>query len=306
MKKFFNLLMIGAMVALVSCDPKTNDPTTPTDGATFAIAVSDITASSATVAVTPSDTAIYYYYDVIDEASLLEYESKEAYADSLVDYMPVYVEWYNSYYGAYYGTISVEDFLIKGYDEYEFDDLDASTKYYVLAFQINATEWKRVGNVSFKEFTTPVLPKSDNIITFSHTDGDSIINITTTNDDDYLWVYIQKDTLDAYYESVEDCFEDYLNYYIDYYGSWFSLLLSSGDEEINTKEYFDTPDKYVFMAANIYNSSVINSDVFSFEIDVTQDMCGEAEDDDTTEDAAAPRKLMQNHQPKFNKHLRIK
>ncbi len=306
MKKLFNLLMMGALVALVACDPINPTPDPEPKATSFEITVSDITATTATVSVTPSNDTVYYYTGMVEADDLLEYASIEAYADSLLDYLPTYVEWYNGYYGPYYGEITIEDMFMKGLDEYTYEELDPSTKYCVFAFQVDLTELKRVADVTSKEFTTLELKKSENIISFNHNEGDTIINITTTNSDDYFWTYIEKDTLAYYYGGdAAECFAETVEYWADYYGSWFSLLLSSGDEEINTKEFIEKPDTYVFIAANLYDTT-INSDVFTAEINVTEDMCGVAEDEEEVTKAVSPRKLLQNNQPKLKKQLRIK
>lgn len=306
MKKLFNLLLMGTMVALVACDPVNPNPTPTPTATTFEITVSDITATTANVSVKPSNDTVYYFTDLLEEDDLQEYASIEAYADSLLDYIPAYVEWYNANYGPYYGKITIEDMFIKGLDEYDYEELEPSTKHYVFAFQVDLNEMKRVGDVTTKEFTTPELKKSENIISFNHNEGDTIINITTTNEDDYFFVYIAKDTLNKYFDSPEECFESSLEYYVDYYGSFFVLVLSSGDEEINTKEYFTKPDTYVFLAANMYGTT-INSEVFTAEINVTQDMCGveEAENENVTK-AVSPRKLLRDNQPKLKRQFRIK
>lgn len=302
MKKLFNLLLMGAMVALVACDPVNPNPTPTPTATTFEITVSDITASTANVSVKPSNDTVYYYTDLLEEDDLQEYASIEAFADSLLDYLPTYVEWYNANYGPYYGEITIEDMLLKGLDEYTYEELEQSTKHYVFAFQVDLTEMKRVGDITTKEFTTPELKKSENIISFNHNEGDTIINITTTNEDEYFIFYIQKDTLNAYYNSPEECFEDE----VDYYGEWITLYLLSGGFEVNTKEYFTEPDTYVFLAANMYGTT-INSEVFTAEINVTQEMCGveEAEDENVTK-AVSPRKLLRDNQPKLKRQLRIK
>lgn len=306
MKKLFNLLLMGTMVALVACDPINPNPTPTPTATTFEITVSDITATTANVSVKPSNDTVYYLTDLLEEDELQEYASIEAYADSLLDYLPAYVEWYNANYGPYYGEIAIEDMFVKGLDEYDYEELEPSTKHYVFAFQVDLNEMKRVGDVTTKEFTTLELKKSENIITFNHNEGDTIINITTTNSDDYFWTYIEKDTLAHYYDGdAAECFAETVEYWADYYGSWFSLLLSSGDEEINTKEFMEEPGIYVFMAANLYDTT-INSDVFTVEINVTKDMCGVAEDEEEVTKAVSPRKLLQNNQPKLKKQLRIK
>lgn len=285
MKKIFNLLMAGALVALVACNPTDKngvDDATEGGNAEFKISVTGIDVTSATVAVSPSNDSIYYYFDVVEEESLLEYESKEAYCQAYIEYL---VE-YNAESGYDYDDI-VAGLFSQGVDKYEFDDvLDPSTKYYAVAFQVDENEPKVIGSVAYKEFTTDELAKSTNVITISLA-GDSAVLFSPSNDDDYLWACVKKDTLAKYYEGdAAAYFEDYVDYYSYYYSSYFSYLLNSGEYLCKIKSNFDKDEAgtYIFMAAAMY-SKVINSEVFTQEIVITEDMCGEEEAEDGDDDA---------------------
>lgn len=286
MKKIFNLLMAGALVALVACNPTDKngvDDATEGGNAEFKISVTGIDATSATVAVSPSNDSIYYYFDVVDEASLLEYESKEAFCQAYIEYL---ADYYSSYYGYDYASLVAGGLFSQGVDKYEFDDvLDPSTKYYAVAFQLDEAEAKVIGSVAYKEFTTDELAKSTNVISIE-LKNDSIF-VSTTNDDDYFLSYIDKDTLATYYEGdAAACFADDVDYYYSNYGSYFSYFLYSGDIAFSVKDNFVKGESgtYVFMAAAMHNA-YINSEVFTQEIVITEDMCGEEEAEDGGDDA---------------------
>lgn len=291
MKKIFNLLMAGALVALVACNPTDKngvDDATEGGNAEFKISVTGITESSATVAVVPSNDSIYYYFLAIPADTLNKYDSKEAYADLyLADFID-YIAYYNDSYGTSYTLLSQ---LSQGVDKYEFEEeLNPSTIYYAIAFQVDPDNEKVVGSVAYKEFTTLELEKSANVISFE-LDGDTVVNIKTTNDDEYLWTYIQKDTLAKYYDGdAKACLEDYVAYIEDYYGDYvtyfWSYIVSSGDETYSIKDNFVKGESgtYVFIAAAMYNTT-INSEVFTQEIVITEDMCGEEEAEDGDDDA---------------------
>lgn len=282
MKKVFNLLMAGALVALVACNPTDKngvDDAKEGGNADFKITVTGITESSATVAVVPSNDSIYYYFLAIPADTLNKYDSKEAYADFFLADFIDYIADYNDYYGTSYTLLKQ---LSQGIDKYEFEEeLNPSTVYYAIAFQVDPDNEKVVGSVAYKEFTTLELEKSANVISFE-LDGDTVINIKTTNDDEYLWTYIQKDTLAKYYDGdAKACLEYYVAYIEDYYGDyvtyyWSYYIVSSGDETYSIKDNFVKGESgtYVFIAAAMYNT-IINSDVFTQEIVITEDMCGE-------------------------------
>ena len=111
---------------------------------TFNISVSDITANSAQVSVTPSNNDTYYF-DVIDKSILDQYSDKKAFAAELVSELTAYLESYG---------IPLEYALSSGADGYFYDGmLDANTEYYAIAFGVSSNGAVTT-NVTTKEFKT--------------------------------------------------------------------------------------------------------------------------------------------------------
>lgn len=291
MKKLFSLfLAAGAMVALVSCDPQNS---VEEGNANFEITVSNVKATTASVAVKPAADNFMYYFDMVSEKDLKEYASKEAYADSLITFMKEFVDAIiESGLGDDYGVSDAKDILSQGKDGYDFTDLDPETKYFAIAFKVNAETFKPEGKVAFKDFTTTAIQKSNNVITFAQdADNKALIHINATNNDTYYWGLIEKDTLQAYYGGNATEYMGDLIAYMDEIG-YLSYFISNGSEEYITSEEITEPALYVFMAVGL-EGTVMTTDVFTAEIDVTKDMCGTEE-----EEAGVPRRIAGVHATK--------
>ena len=110
----------------------------------FAIAVSDITSSGATVAITPSNSDTYYF-DVIEKDYLDYYTDKKDFATEMVAEI-------KDYYESYGYTLA--DALSSGNDSYSFAGvLDPNTTYYALAFGVT-NSGTITTDITTVEFTT--------------------------------------------------------------------------------------------------------------------------------------------------------
>lgn len=145
MKKIFSILAV-ALVAFSFASCNGNNPTPGKDGK-FAILVENITATSADITVTPTDTAAYYYWTVYYAESI-----KEA-GDSLGAYL---AEDLKAEYGPYDWDLVASYHLTKGEDNYSFSGLPSETELAVVAIYLDST-YTVIGEVGIKEFTTPKL-----------------------------------------------------------------------------------------------------------------------------------------------------
>lgn len=107
----------------------------------FAITVSDITATSAYVEVSPSNKETYFF-DVIEKEMLDQYSDKKEFA---ADVISLYLD---------YGY-SVDELLSSGIDHYSYTDesaLEPNTEYYAYAFGLSTdgTVTTKVTTVSFQ------------------------------------------------------------------------------------------------------------------------------------------------------------
>lgn len=156
MKKFFYFAMIALVgVAFASCKP--NDPQ---KDAAYKIEVSEVSAMSATVKVTPKTVGEAYYWDLMDKET---YDAIVAgkYADQGIADMPSYAtEYINSMvevYGQLYG-ITWEGMVYTDVDEWTFEEsLDPETEYVVFALPANVEKEECVAPVVTKVFKTTEL-----------------------------------------------------------------------------------------------------------------------------------------------------
>ena len=145
MKKIFSILAV-ALVAFSFASCNGNNPTPGKDGK-FAILVENITATSADITVTPTDTAAYYYWTVYYAESI-----KEA-GDSLGAYL---AEDLKAEYGPYDWDVVAAYVMSQGEVNYSFSELPSETDLAVVAFYLDST-YTVLGEVGIKEFTTPKL-----------------------------------------------------------------------------------------------------------------------------------------------------
>lgn len=161
MKKIFAFVAASLMlVSFVSCEKKGgNDPEQPVDP--FQIEVSDVTATSVNVKVTPSDLEKTYFFSVF-EAEEIAGLADTAIISSIKDQMDDLIMYYEYFYGV---TYTYADFLSKGVKSGPIDELSQKTNYVVLAFYMDE---EGVGSapVIKKAFTTPelVAEKTEDII----------------------------------------------------------------------------------------------------------------------------------------------
>jgi len=151
MKKFFAFVAV-ALVAFSFTACNENNPT-PGKGGKFAILVENVTATTADVTVTPTDTAAYYYWSVFYAESV-----KEA-GDSLGIYL---AENLKAQYGSYDWNLVASYLLTKGQDNDALTGLPSETDLAVVAFYLDST-YTVLGEVGVKEFTTPKMEIAETV-----------------------------------------------------------------------------------------------------------------------------------------------
>lgn len=151
MKKFF-AFVAAALVAFSFTACNENNPT-PGKGGKFAILVENVTATTADVTVTPTDTAAYYYWSVYYA------ESIKNVGDSLGTYL---AENLKAQYGSYDWDLVANYLLTKGQDNYALTGLPSETDLVVVAFYLDST-YTVLGEVGVKEFTTPKMEIAETV-----------------------------------------------------------------------------------------------------------------------------------------------
>ena len=187
MKKIFSILAV-ALVAFSFASCNGNNPNPGKDGK-FAILVENITATSADITVTPTDTAAYYFWSVYYA------ESIKNVGDSLGAYL---AEDLKAEYGSYDWDLVASYLLTKGEDNYSISELPSETDLAVVAFYLDST-YTVLGEVGIKEFTTPKLEIEETVA----------LNITSATVDlslmkDYGLMGISAEAQDGY--ALKLCF----------------------------------------------------------------------------------------------------
>ena len=251
MKKYLMMILAVATLAFTACDP--NKP--GKDAVTFQITVSDLTATTATVTVVPSDANVFYYFDICTEKYFndsLKGDDKALAADI--------IEYFDD---------ELLQVLSKGEtnNSYDFTGLTPGTKYIAYAFRVNAEAGELVGKVQKVDFTTTEIAQVS--LSFQVTSNDTAFFFTpSSNEIEYLATMIQTDTLTAHNFTPETYWEEYgLGYYKQMvyiytmygYSVDLSYFAMSGGFYIP----FDSIDNqsYTFMA-QACTEGVMNSDLF--------------------------------------------
>lgn len=191
MKKLFKLFIL-AMLAVcgVACEP--NDLVG--GKTTFAISVTNITTTGATIDVVPSNNHTYYYFDVVQKIYFEEYATPAEFAYSRIEQ--------RKEYAASQG-VTLVDALSLGAGNYVCDWLTGDQEYYAYAFGITP-DGELCTDVATKPFKT--LPYSDGpsdnkfVIEVSNiTARGAKISVKPSSDDYYHFYAIEK----AEYEKFE-------------------------------------------------------------------------------------------------------
>jgi len=247
MKKLFYLFALVGSLMLASCNPEPK----PAE-VTFAIGVSDITATSALVTVTPSDTNALYYFDLFSQEVYDEFETPTQAAEDLLQYILDGVEEYQEY--GY--DVELVDWLSQGQDHYEFSTLSPETSYVVVAFRVDTATSAVVGTVYHEAFTTHPVEQVD--LTFNTEVTDTAIWFVPNLDEvEYFATFIDADTLQAYGVTATEYFE----YLVTYYGEYIEYFTMHGPIYVELSELNPGSD-YVFLA-QAYTGGVWNSDLFA-------------------------------------------
>lgn len=220
MKKFF-AFVAAALVAFSFTACNENNPT-PGKGGKFAILVENVTATTADVTVTPSDTSAYYYWSVFYAESVKEF------GDSLGISL---AENLKAEYGSYDWDLVASYLLTKGQDNYALTGLPSETDLAVVAIYLDST-YNVLGEVGVKEFTTPKMEIAETVaLNFTSAELDlsyyqdyGIVGLSGEAQDGYdLELFFYADNVNGTF-TENDFYSD--GYYVYNYVEW-----GSGDED---------------------------------------------------------------------------
>ena len=228
---------------------------------TFNISVSDITANSAQVSVTPSNNDTYYF-DVIDKAIFDQYANKKDFANEVVSMLQ---ELYESY------GYTLADALSSGADGYFYDgDLDANTEYYAVAFGVSSNG-AITTDVTTKLFKTLEGSGNDDVVsnnTFNIsvsgiTANSAQVDVVVSNNDTYYFDVVDKVVLDQYSDKKAFASElvGELVEYLGAYGIPLEYALSTGNDGYFFDGNLDANTEYYAIAFGVSSNGTITTDV---------------------------------------------
>ena len=235
MKKIFNLVLAAfVLFSAASCAGTLGGDNGDGNGGgsssqSFVVSVSNITATSATVSVTPSNDATYYF-DIMDKATVDGYSTLSEFAEAYIAYLKEY---------AVSNGYTIAEILSSGNDSYTFADIDPATSYYAFAVGVNANG-AVTSNVTVKAFTT-LNSGSGSGVTSNNTFSVDVTNVTATgatisvtpsNNDTYYFDLVEKEVYDQFPNGATFAAEyiAYLKEYFESYGYTMADLLSSGSD----------------------------------------------------------------------------
>lgn len=282
MKKIFSILAV-ALVAFSFASCNGNNPTPGKDGK-FAILVENITATSADITVTPTDTAAYYYWSVFYAESVKEAGDSLGYqiAESL-----------KQNYGSYDWDVVTAYVMSQGEDNYSFSGLPSETELAVVAIYLDST-YTVIGEVGIKEFTTPKLEIEETValnitsaeldLTYFETDG--LVAISAEAQDGYdLELFFYADELNGTF-TENDFYSD--GVYVYNYVEW-----GDGDEDWATLEKMnlvgalnEEGTEYTF------SGSVVGNNAVEYTFNATATIAAEEEGGEAA--AFAPKRVVKN------------
>ena len=287
MKKFF-AFVAAALVAFSFTACNENNPT-PGKGGKFAILVENVTATTADVTVTPSDTSAYYYWSVFYA------ESIKNVGDSLGAYL---AENLKAEYGSYDWDLVASYLLTKGEENYSFSGLPSETDLAVVAFYLDST-YTVLGEVGVKEFTTPKMEIAETVaLNFTSAELDltyyeayGIVGLSGEAQDGYdLELFFYADELNGTF-TENDFYSD--GYYVYNYVEW-----GDGDEDWTPLAKMNLVGALNAEATEYaFSGSVIGENAVEYTFDATATIAAEEEE------ATAPKRAAKKEAYKVAKRI---
>ena len=239
---------------------------------TLVVSVTNITATGATVSVTPS-TDETYYFDVIEKDYFDAYTSEEQFIADYVADLKAMINDINSAYGTNY---SIADLLSSGSDSYTYEEgsLEPNYDYYAFAFCLSANGEIKSGltKKAFKTLSTGGNTGGDDVTTSNNTFNVDVTDITSTgamvsvvpsNYDTYYFDVIEKEVYDMYTDKKEFAAEYIaeIKALFEAYGYSIGEILSSGNDAYSFEGYLEPNTAYYAFAVGVSTSGVITTDV---------------------------------------------
>lgn len=287
MKKFF-AFVAAALVAFSFTACNENNPT-PGKGGKFAILVENVTATTADVTVTPSDTSAYYYWSVFYAESVKEF------GDSLGISL---AENLKAEYGSYDWDLVASYLLTKGEENYSFSGLPSETDLAVVAIYLDST-YNVLGEVGVKEFTTPKMEIAETValdfasaeLDLTYYEAYGIVGLSGEAQDGYdLELFFYADELNGTF-TENDFYSD--GQYVYNYVEW-----GSGDEDWTPLAKMNLVGALNGEATEYtFSGSVVGENAVEYTFNATATIAAEEEE------ATAPKRAAKKEAHKVAKRI---
>lgn len=161
------------------------------DGPTFTISY-EVDGTAVDMTVIPSDTDIYYYFDVVSTDEL-DSDTPDGIRAFCQEQLEMIMQGYESW--GYSTTEAIADFCSKGEDSFRFPDLEQDCQYYGYAFAVDNNA-EIASEISYSSFETGSVGQSDLVLDIQVsgiTANTAVLSITPSNDDQYTFIVTYSD-----------------------------------------------------------------------------------------------------------------
>ena len=246
----------GGMSTVERKDGATQAASTQPSDMTFEFSVTDVTATEASIVITPSKTDETYFFDIQEKAVIDSFEG------NLAELIAAFNEAYAQYGG-------IGGMLSTGVESYPANKLTPNTSYYVVAF--GYSDGVATTELMTYEFKTESAATSD--LTFEITvdetqpvPGGVTATITPSNEEeDYLFAFTLADEIDALKSDAE-----IIAYYEEMYGGIIQWLTITGVYETMPTDFGGDlamiPGADYYIVAFGYGESGATTDVTKMRI----------------------------------------
>lgn len=258
----------------------------------YKIEISNITATSAAITVTPADSTVTYYWDILEAAEAAKMTDEQI-GTYLKEYLEEAVEYYKNYG---YDDVTLADFLITGENSYEYTKLESNTEYAVVAIALDATgasSGKAVRkNFKTLELTEDPVPADMTFdidvdgITFSS----AAVAVTPSNNEaTYYWNIFETAEIQGMSDAdLCAAIKENIEYTIEYYGYFgydvsFENFLSKGPDAYDYSD-LDPQKAYTVIAVAMGSLGTTNGAVAKYNFETTE-LVAESTEDITIENA---------------------
>ncbi len=248
MKKLFNLFCFVALLLFSGCGEKNPEPSpnpeppTPSSNyevlnkGPFAIEIKDLHASYCTIHITPETLSNHYiWYGVTTESYLAEFGSLKEVEKTVQNYIDAVID----------NNIStpIEEMVEVGEFQTEVKGLLPETRFVVFACHVN--EIGRItSEVKLVAAKTPAVTPSANrfeIAVSEVTATNAKLEITTTNNDHYVWLELPEDIYAGMSES------DIQAFLMQHYEPFFSIRSHSGNLSYDFEDFLEPETEYMII-----------------------------------------------------------